>query len=227
MSTFKLFESAMRNARYPTMDAARKQIRENSMMADYVLDMLVERRVVEVNDQGQVIGLPVQVAERKSGGRKNMSAQWGATWPARDTVLRVIGDGAESLSEIRAELHAAGENPNHWSLLHALWNLKAHKEIVIEGSSPKTYRLAAAVPAAAPSVVAPPEKQKRKSPEMVARERMTRPYTIEKWVDELNRAWRETGTDGSVSITDPSALKAALKKWDDEDANTKPIDIDE
>lgn len=147
MKTIQVFESKMREANFASLDEARSGIRTHPLVADYLVDLLVERGVLRVMDSGGVVGCPRSTAVVSSGRRDPkdaVSAEWKSNWPKRDRLISWLAceDGEfVPLRELQKNLKEDGELNGHWVTLHAIWNLT--KAGLVEKSS-KGYRLSPA-----------------------------------------------------------------------------------
>jgi hypothetical protein len=141
MKTNTAFESKMREANYASLDAFRSALRQHPLIADYVCDLLVARGVVEVRDDGSVVGLAgsggVATGARRGSRAAEPSAEkgeWKPHWPDRGELIEAMRPDDEHscyrFSEIQETLQVSGEPHSHWIVLHGLWSLI--KEGVVE-----------------------------------------------------------------------------------------------
>lgn len=109
--------------KFANFDAARNYIKSHGMLVEYVLSLLIERDVLEVQEDGSLAGM--ELPERVKGkGGLNVPGSWAAQWPDRST----IEDAMQNPIRFRALLEKLRKQgvrgANHWTLVRCLAYLK-------------------------------------------------------------------------------------------------------
>jgi hypothetical protein len=129
MNTTSAFEKSVREAKFASLDEARKWIRSNPLVGDYVLDSLIAGRVLQIMPDGSVT--PREFVS-KAGGQRTPGA-WGETWPKRDMVMQAIfTKSVVDLGYIRQWLASKDEPSGQWACLHSLWHLMKEGVVIKE-----------------------------------------------------------------------------------------------
>lgn len=134
MKTIEVFEKKMREANFVSLEAVRAVIKHHPLCADYVLDVLVDRGVLTVKEDGSVAGVEegVTVSKLKTPGT------WGSLWPDREVLVGILAGRALKFTEIQKALSSRGEPNGHWVVVHALRYLEKEGWLVRDG---KRYAL--------------------------------------------------------------------------------------
>lgn len=142
MKTTHVFESKIREQVFGSTDDARSFIRQSPLIGDYVLDLLVERKVLAVRDDGSVGAVVPPKPGRVGAAKPVVDGAWRPHWPDRAEVIEAcranevaIPDPDEpnrgaTFAEIQSHLKDFGEPHSHWLVLHSVWALV--KEGIIE-----------------------------------------------------------------------------------------------
>jgi hypothetical protein len=129
MKTVQTFERKMREASYASLDEARSGIKSHPLVGDYLVDLLIERKVLTVRDDGRVIG--VTKAEGREDSKAPKSTEWKSTWPPKKKLIALLeseddenerGPGIP-FRKMQEYLKQDGLESGHWLCLHALWRL--------------------------------------------------------------------------------------------------------
>lgn len=127
MKAIKAFENKMRDANYASLDDARSGIRSHPLVGDYLIDLLVERKVLRVTEDGAVIGCVFTALIERADPKDKVSAEWKSTWPKRHSLISwLYAEDDEPGCEFRKlqkNLKENNEVHGHWICLHAIWNL--------------------------------------------------------------------------------------------------------
>lgn len=116
-------ENAARSENFASLDAARKWIGKNPLLTDYVLDLMIERGVLEVRPDGTVGGRAIVLVDKRGGKRPNISTEWRDVWPPREALLAAMATPTK-FRDLQKALKAGGHPANHWFTLHAIWALE-------------------------------------------------------------------------------------------------------
>ena len=121
METYKKFEDALREQKFATADEARTFIRGHSMAADYVLGVLVQKRVLELDKSGAVRGIT------KLPRAKGVSPEWRDNWPEKELLVEgcIEFPAGRTLKELKEYLQEREEPNGHWLMVHCLRKLAA------------------------------------------------------------------------------------------------------
>jgi hypothetical protein len=143
MSTKQVFEDKFRAQKFADHDAARAAIKKAPMLAEYVLEVLIDRGALEVTESGELIGGQGGYHKEKDGGEllAYVGKTWGSTWPKKESVLTALKTGSKRFGEIQADLEEMGDKCGHWTVIHSLRFLLKTGEVI---KTEKTYRLASA-----------------------------------------------------------------------------------
>lgn len=127
MKAIKAFENKMREAHYASLDEARSGIRLHPLVGDYLLDLLVDRKVLRVTESGSVVGCVFTALPERADPKDKVSTEWKSTWPKRHSLISwLYAEEDEPGSEFRKlqkNLKENNEVHGHWLCLHAIWNL--------------------------------------------------------------------------------------------------------
>ncbi len=139
MKTIEVFEKKMREAKFVSLEAVRAVIKHHPLCADYVLDVLVDRGVLTVNEDGSVAGAEegVPVASKLKSPRT-----WGLGWPDREVLVGIMAGRSLKFTDIKKALADKNEPNGHWVVVHALRYLEKEGRLVRDG---KQYALKGAV----------------------------------------------------------------------------------
>lgn len=128
----------MKWASFAELQAA---LKTDGVLQSWAVTALFNAGLVALTAEGGVAGVPAEEAEpasKKKGepvpkgphGGKRTAPEWGARWPSRAALLKILEDGGERglmVADIRRELFAVDEVDHQWSVLHALWFLEKEK----------------------------------------------------------------------------------------------------
>lgn len=134
-----VYESKLRASKFKDLDVARKAVKEDVLTADYVIDLMVDRGVLEIMEDGSVKGVSIDKQAKAEGGHKNTSLDWKRHWPKKASIMQVLAKEPMKFRELQAKLAASGDVSSHWLTLHAIWFLEKAGDVVKDG---KAYRLA-------------------------------------------------------------------------------------
>lgn len=124
----------MREASFASLDEARKTLAAHPLAGDYILDLLVDRGVMMVTEQGTVIGGYEVVA--KEGPENPDKPKLGpnewkdGVWPNRWLLMDFLNCGDKEPSAkfrwLQKMLKSRDQPAAHWITLHAIWHLMKH-----------------------------------------------------------------------------------------------------
>ncbi len=140
MKTTKVFEQNMRECSYASLDSARAGVIQRPMVADYLIDLLVDRGVIKIQPDGTVVGAEDKRYEGRTDPKESVSGEWRTNWPSKQSLLNILGakPAGAKFRDLQGSLIQDGEPASHWIVLHAIWNLTKASLVVKDG---KKYRL--------------------------------------------------------------------------------------
>ena len=133
MNTINAFEKKMREAKFASLDEARKTLSSHPLAGDYILDLLVDRGVMMVTEDGAVIGGYEVVAKDGPDNPDKPKLgpdEWKKEWPQRDLLMAYLECPDDQPSAkfrwVQKMLVSRDQPATHWITLHAIWHLMKH-----------------------------------------------------------------------------------------------------
>lgn len=185
------FEEAIRPLSFENTNAARTALLAHPLAADFLLESMFERGVLAALMDGRVAG--IQKVMKRADPKDGVSKEWKDTWPQRFTLMEMLADGPQPLTQIRAWLKEEKQPSGHWLTLHALWRLIKDGDVVKVGTG---YVQSPASKAQEKAELEASRRDSRVFVEII--KKVGPPYDAAKVIEELR-----SRNDHTISLSDP------------------------